>query len=198
MSCENKLYAIMGNLVARIMTRNRLILLAAITASVFAYTKVMARIGSGPTPADAPLEQRADLIRVYKSERRMVLLRDETPLSTYRISLGSAADEGPKQRDGDEKTPEGRYEIDWRNPRSMAHLSLHISYPNPADRQNAELKGYPPGGDIMIHGLPNGWGFLQGIHRLWDWTDGCIAVTDAEMRDIWARVPNHTPIEIVP
>ncbi|GAA3086539.1 L,D-transpeptidase family protein [Rhizobium viscosum] len=175
-----------------------MILLAAIVLGVLAYTKVMARVGSGSPPADAPLEQQADLIRVHKSERSMVLLRGDTPLSTYRISLGSAADEGPKQREGDEKTPEGRYEIDWRNPRSMAHLSLHISYPAPADRQNAELKGYSPGGNIMIHGLPNGWGFLQGIHRLWDWTDGCIAVTDEEMRDIWARVPDHTPIEIAP
>ncbi|MBB3462041.1 murein L,D-transpeptidase family protein [Rhizobium sp. BK377] len=180
------------------MTRSKLILVAAIGVSVLAYTKVTARIGSGSPPPDAPLEQQANLIRVYKSERRMVLLQGDTPLSIYRISLGSAANEGPKQREGDEKTPEGRYEIDWRNPRSMAHLSLHISYPSPTDRQNAELKGYPPGGDIMIHGLPNGWGFLQDIHRLWDWTDGCIAVTDAEMRDIWARVPDHTPIEIVP
>ncbi|MBB3590142.1 murein L,D-transpeptidase YafK [Rhizobium sp. BK529] len=180
------------------MTRNRLILLATIAVGAFGYTKVMAKIGSGSPPANAPLEQQASLIRVYKSERRMVLLRGETALSTYRISLGSAADEGPKQREGDEKTPEGRYEIDWRNSRSMAHLSLHISYPSPADRQNAELKGYSPGGDIMIHGLPNGWGFLQTMHLLWDWTDGCIAVTDQEMRDIWARVPDHTPIEIVP
>jgi murein L,D-transpeptidase YafK len=180
------------------MTRNRLILLVAIAVSFVAYTKVMARIGSGSPPTDAPPEEQADLIRVYKSERRMVLFKGDTPLSTYRISLGSAADQGPKQREGDEKTPEGLYEIDWRNPRSMAHLSLHISYPSPADRQNAELKGYPPGGDIMIHGLPNGWGFVQNMHLLWDWTDGCIAVTDNEMRDIWARVPNHTPIEIAP
>ncbi|WP_081493313.1 L,D-transpeptidase family protein [Rhizobium sp. CF142] len=158
----------------------------------------MAKIGSGSPPADAPPEQQADLIRVHKSERRMILLREGIPFLTYQISLGSAADEGPKQREGDEKTPEGRYEIDWRNPRSMAHLSLHISYPSPADRQNAEVKGYPPGGDIMIHGLPNGWGFVQSMHLLWDWTDGCIAVTDQEMRDIWARVPDHTPIEIAP
>lgn len=180
------------------MLRSKLIILAAIAIGCVAYTKVMARICSGTPPPDAPLEQRADLIRVYKSERRMVLLRSDTPLSTYRISLGSAANDGPKQREGDERTPEGRYEIDWRNPKSMAHLSLHISYPNVADRQNAEARGFSPGGDIMIHGLPNGWGFLQGMHLMWDWTDGCIAVTDEEMRDIWARVPNDTPIEIVP
>ncbi|MBY3195988.1 L,D-transpeptidase family protein [Rhizobium laguerreae] len=178
--------------------RNKFIVLAAVIISVFVYTKLMAKIGSGSPPPDAPLEQRADLIRVYKAERRMVLLRGDTPISTYRISLGQAADEGPKQREGDEKTPEGRYEIDWRNPKSMAHLSLHISYPGPDDRRNADAGGFPPGGNIMIHGLPNGWGLFGNAHRLWDWTDGCIAVTNAEMRDIWARVPNHTPIEIVP
>jgi len=181
-----------------VILRNKLLISAAIAASLFAYTKVMAKIGSGSPPPGAPPEQQADLIRVYKSERRMVLFRGDTPLSTYRISLGSAADKGQKQREGDEKTPEGRYEIDWRNPRSMAHLSLHISYPNPTDRRNAEAKGDPPGGDIMIHGLPNGWGFLQTMHLMWDWTDGCIAVTDQEMREIWAHVPDHTPIEIAP
>lgn len=177
--------------------RNTFIILAAVIMGLFAYTKLMARVGSGSPPADAPWEQRADLIRVYKSERRMVLLRGDAALSTYRISLGWA-DEGPKQREGDEKTPEGRYEIDWRNPNSMAHLSLHISYPNPDDQRNAQAGGFPPGGAIMIHGLPNGWGLFGNIHQLWDWTDGCIAVTNAEMRDIWARVPDHTPIEIMP
>lgn len=111
--------------------RNKFIILAAVVVSLFVYTKLMAKIGSGSPPPAAPLEQRADLIRVYKAERRMVLLRGDAPLSTYRISLGTAADEGPKQREGDEKTPEGRYEIDWRNPQSMAHLSLHISYQAP-------------------------------------------------------------------
>lgn len=178
--------------------RSKIIVLAAVAVSLFAYTKLMARVGSGSPPPDAPLEQRADLIRVYKSERRMVLLKADTPISTYRISLGSAADEGPKRREGDEKTPEGRYEIDWRNPKSVAHLALHISYPNSDDQRNAEANGFPPGGSIMIHGLPNGWGMLGDIHRLWDWTDGCIAVTNAEMRDIWSRVPDHTPIDIMP
>ncbi|WP_434714640.1 L,D-transpeptidase family protein (plasmid) [Rhizobium sp. YTUHZ045] len=178
--------------------RTKLIVLFIVAVSLFAYTKVMARIGSGLPPADAPPEQRADLIRVYKSERRMVLFRGDAAISAYQISLGSAADAGPKQREGDEKTPEGRYEIDWRNPKSVAHLSLHISYPNPNEQHEAEVNGYPPGGSIMIHGLPNGWGLLGWIHRLWDWTDGCIAVTDAEMRDIWARVPDHTPIDIMP
>ncbi|MBY3168625.1 L,D-transpeptidase family protein [Rhizobium laguerreae] len=102
--------------------RKPFIVLAAVIISLFAYTKLMARVGSGSPPPDVPLEQQADLIRVYKAERRMVPLKGDTPISTYRISLGRAADEGPKQREGDEKTPEGRYEIDWRNSKSMAHL----------------------------------------------------------------------------
>nr|WP_064836794.1 L,D-transpeptidase family protein [Rhizobium phaseoli] len=178
--------------------RKRIIVLAIAAVSLFVYTKVMARIGSGSPPPVAPTEQRADLIRVYKSERRMVLLRGDAPIATYQISLGSAADAGPKQSEGDEKTPEGRYEIDWRNPKSMAHLSLHISYPNPKEQRAAEANGFPPGGSIMIHGLPNGWGLLGQAHRLWDWTDGCIAVTNTEMSEIWARVPDHTPIDIMP
>lgn len=178
--------------------RNKVVVLAIVAVGLFAYTKVMARIGSGSPPPDAPVDQRADLIRVYKSERRMVLLKGDAPIATYQISLGSAADVGPKQREGDEKTPEGRYEIDWRNPKSMAHLSLHISYPKPEVQRAANVNGFPPGGNIMIHGLPNGWGLLGEAHRLWDWTDGCIAVTNAEMRDIWARVPDRTPIDIMP
>ncbi|ARM15156.1 L,D-transpeptidase domain-containing protein (plasmid) [Rhizobium phaseoli Brasil 5] len=162
--------------------RTKIIVLAVATSSLFVYTKVMARIGSGSPPPVAPMEQRADLIRVYKSERRMVLLRGDAPIATYQISLGGAADAGPKQREGDEKTPEGLYEIDWRNPKSMAHLSLHISYPNPKEQRAAEANGFPPGGSIMIHGLPNGWGLLGQAHRLWDWTDGCIAVSLSPIR----------------
>nr|WP_278388750.1 L,D-transpeptidase family protein [Brucella intermedia] len=166
--------------------------------ALFGYTKVMARISLSEPPLAAPSEQQADAIRVEKANRQMTLLRDGRTIGTYRISLGSNGDGGHKQREGDEKTPEGHYVIDWRNPRSMAHLSLHISYPNENDKQAAAAAGHAPGGNIMIHGLPNGWGWLASAHRLWDWTDGCIAVTDAEMRDIWARVPTGTPIEILP
>ncbi|ABC93451.1 hypothetical conserved protein (plasmid) [Rhizobium etli CFN 42] len=123
-------------------------MLAIAAVSLFAYTKVMARIGSGSPPPAAPMEQRADLIRVYKSERRMVFLKGDAPIAAYEISLGSAADAGPKQREGDEKTPEGPYEIDWRNPKSTAHLSLHISYPKPEEQRAAEVNGFPPGGNI--------------------------------------------------
>lgn len=162
------------------------------------YTKVMARLAPGTPPEMATSADQADLIRVDKSDRRLELWRGDRLLGRYRIALGAAADAGAKAREGDERTPEGRYVIDWRNPRSMAHLSLHVSYPDAADRAAAGAAGQPPGGNIMIHGLPNGWGWLGRFHHLRDWTDGCMAVTNAEMREIWASVPDGTPIEIAP
>jgi murein L,D-transpeptidase YafK len=141
-------------------------------------------------PAD-----RADAVRVVKSDRRLELLRSGQVIRSYRVSL-AAAPAGHKARDGDERTPEGAYVIDWRNPRSIAHLSLHISYPDAEDAARAAAAWVAPGGDIMIHGLPNGWGFLGALHLLWDWTNGCIAVTNAEMREIWSLVPDGTPILI--
>ncbi|WP_315809283.1 L,D-transpeptidase family protein [Pseudomonas sp. C9-3] len=118
-------------------------------------------------------------------------------MAEYHIALGASADEGHKQREGDERTPEGLYYIDWRNSKSKDYLSLHISYPAAADMAFALNHGFSAGGNIMIHGFPNGWGeiFLP-LHELFDWTDGCIAVTNTEMRDIWSLVPNGTPIEI--
>lgn len=168
--------------------------LAAIPVAAFGYTKVM-RSSHGTPPEMAAEADRADRIIVDKPARRLQLLRDGVVIGEYRISLGTAP-EGHKTREGDEKTPEGEYLIDWRNARSVAHLSLHISYPNEADTAAATARGESPGGAIMIHGMLNGWGWLGGLHRRWDWTNGCIAVTDAEMREIWSRVPDGTPIEI--
>lgn len=149
-------------------------------------------------PAAVPaLGLRADAVRVHKSARRMELLRDGAVIRRYRISLGSEP-RGHKQQEGDGRTPEGRYVIDWRNPGSRFHRSLHISYPDARDRRAARARGVSPGGDIMIHGLPNGWGWAWPFFRLWDWTDGCIAVTDAEMDEVWHAVKDGTPIEIVP
>jgi murein L,D-transpeptidase YafK len=143
--------------------------------------------GSGP----------ADLVRVDKSDRRMELMRRGEVIRAYRVSLGSNP-RGHKQKEGDGRTPEGRYRIDWRNPRSKFHRSLHISYPNPQDRHAARAQGVSPGGAIMIHGLPNGWGWAAPFFALWDWTDGCIAVSDAEMDEVWNAVADGTPIEILP
>lgn len=180
------------------MIKKVLLAVVIIAVALFGYTKVMARIGSGEPPQAAPAEQQADGIKVYKGERRMTLLRGDEVIGTYRIALGGNGDGGHKAREGDQKTPEGNYVIDWRNPRSMAHLSLHVSYPNTDDQNAADAAGHEPGGNIMIHGLPNGWGLLAPVHHLWDWTDGCIGVTNAEMREIWSKVPNGTSIIIIP
>ncbi|MCC0038177.1 MAG: L,D-transpeptidase family protein [Brucellaceae bacterium] len=140
---------------------------------------------------------KADLVRVDKSDRRLELLRKGTVLRSYRVALGNAP-EGHKREEGDERTPEGRYVLDWRNPGSSFHKSIHISYPNAADRAAAKAAGRDPGGLIMIHGQPNGFGWWSWLLQLVDWTDGCIAVTDAEMDEIWTMVDNGTPIEITP
>ncbi|SFJ39919.1 L,D-transpeptidase family protein [Jannaschia pohangensis] len=173
-----------------------LLTLAFIALAVPTYTAVMARLDLVTAPPMAPEDQQADRVHVDKSDRILTLLRDGAPIATYEISLGSNGDDGHKQREGDERTPEGQYVIDWRNDGSFAHLSLHISYPNAEDIARAQAAGDDPGGLIMIHGIANGWGWLGALQTAWDWTDGCIAVTNAEMRDIWSRVPNGTPIEI--
>ena len=172
-----------------------LLVAIALPASAYGYTKVLGRVGSGTAPAMAAVEQQADKIIVRKAAREMQLLRGGEVLRTYRIALGGAP-EGHKLQEGDQRTPVGNYVIDWRNPRSMAHLSLHISYPNEQDVLRAKEANVAPGGNIMIHGLPNGWGALGAIHHLWDWTDGCVAVTNSEMQEIWSLVPNGTPISL--
>ena len=177
----------------------RIVLLVAVLAVVLlGYTILMARIAPGNPPAALEADKQADELHVYKASRRMDLLRAHQVIASYRISLGRGANAGAKQREGDGRTPVGTYVIDWRNRRSFDYLSLHISYPSPEDSQRAKGAGYSAGGNIMVHGLPNGWGWLGGIHHLWDWTDGCIAVTNAQMREIWALVPNGTPITIEP
>ena len=127
----------------------------------------------------------------------MTLYRSGKVLKTYKVALGSEP-VGPKTRAGDHRTPEGKYILDFRNSHSKFHLSIHISYPNAADGAQAKKLGVAPGGSIMIHGLPRAFAFLGSLHRERDWTDGCIAVTNEEMDEIWRAVPNGTPIEIKP
>ncbi|MEP4198983.1 MAG: L,D-transpeptidase family protein [Aliishimia sp.] len=172
------------------------LLIAALGIGGVGYTKVMARVGSGTAPDLAPTSQQAHEVLVIKSTRELHLLRDGKTIRQYPVSLG-ASPEGHKSQEGDERTPEGTYTIDWRNANSIAHLSLHISYPNEADIQHAQSEGVEPGGNIMIHGIANGWGFLGGLHLGWDWTNGCIAITNDEMSEVWSLVPNGTPITIV-
>ncbi len=143
----------------------------------------------------APVQ--ADKIVILKSARTMTLLNGSKVLKTYKVALGSVP-VGPKRVEGDHKTPEGDYIIDSKNAHSQFHLSLHISYPSAADQQRARSMGSRPGGAIMIHGLPKPFAYLGPLHRETDWTDGCIAVTNAEIEEIWKLVPVGTRVEIRP
>ncbi len=139
----------------------------------------------------------ADRVFIIKSKRIMLLMRDAEILKTYRIALGKQP-VGRKVQAGDKRTPEGRYVLDSRNPNSRFHLAIHVSYPNEADSANARKLGLSAGGDIMIHGLSDNFAGLGKLHRYEDWTNGCIAVTNAEMEEIWRLVPDGTPVEIKP
>jgi murein L,D-transpeptidase YafK len=144
----------------------------------------------------APIPK-ADHVIVRKKQRTMDLMHAGRVIKSYKVALGGNP-VGAKQQQGDHKTPEGIYVIDSRNAGSKFHRSLHISYPNAVDRERARKLGVSPGGDVFIHGLPNGYGAIGSAHRLHDWTDGCIAVTDQEIEEIWRLVDNSTPIEIRP
>lgn len=140
---------------------------------------------------------KADQVIVAKSQRTLTLLSHGAVLRTYKVALGGAP-VGAKEQQGDHKTPEGHYILDRRNARSRFYKSIHVSYPDEQDRKRAAQLGVTPGGDILIHGLPNGFGWMGAAHRMLDWTDGCVAVTNAEMDEIWELVPDGTPIEIRP
>lgn len=144
-----------------------------------------------------PDTARADKVVVWKGKRILELQKEGATLKRYRISLGRTP-AGPKLREGDGRTPQGDYVIDNRNPGSRFHLALHISHPDANDRRQARQAGYAPGGAIMVHGMRNGYGWIGRLHLLVDWTDGCIAVTDSEIEEIWRAVPNGTTIEIRP
>ena len=140
---------------------------------------------------------KADRVLVLKHQRVLRLLHGGELIREYKVALGGSP-VGPKTRQGDHKTPEGVYVLDARNPHSQYYKSLHISYPNPAQRMAARKHGVSAGGDVFIHGLPNGYRAIGAAHRLRDWTDGCIAVTDEEMDEIWEAVPNGVAVEIRP
>lgn len=139
----------------------------------------------------------ADLIVVEKAKRSMTLFANKKPLKTYRIVLGGNP-AGDKEQEGDSRTPEGRYIIDAKNPKSSFYLSLHISYPDKADRAEARRKRVPPGGAIMIHGSPDYLSALYATGVYPDWTAGCIAVSNAEIEEIYASVRIGTRIVIKP
>ena len=138
-----------------------------------------------------------DQLVVYKQQRMLVLLSHGKEVKTYKVALGGHP-VGAKTRQGDHKTPEGLYVLDARNPQSQFYKSFHISYPNANDRAAARKASVSPGGDIMLHGLPKEYAWVGKAHTLHDWTDGCVAVTDEEMDEIWELVKVGTPIEIKP
>lgn len=171
---------------------------AKILIAVFAITGAAAiffyihhnwnRLSSGTT---------VDRIVVEKAQRKLSIFREGKRLKTYRVALGRNPI-GAKEQEGDGKTPEGVYTIDYRNPASDYHLALHISYPSNEDNARAAQRGVNAGFDIMIHGLPNGKGWMGVTHRQKDWTAGCIAVTDEEMDELYRVVPDGTTTEIRP
>lgn len=148
-----------------------------------------------PVPPPPPLTGQIDRIVIEKAARRMQLFQDGKAVRTYQIALGFAP-EGDKLRQGDGKTPEGEFTIDRRNSESAFHLSVGLDYPQRDDIIRAAAGGYSPGGDIFIHGQPNA--LPEGLKLKGDWTAGCIAVTNAEMREIWAVTPVGTIVEIRP
>jgi murein L,D-transpeptidase YafK len=136
-------------------------------------------------------------VLVLKAPRRLLLLDGGRVLRDYEVALGRNPS-GPKRHRADGRTPEGRYRVDARVIDSRFHRALHISYPNAEDSEFARRAGIDPGGDVMIHGLPDGESWIGDVHRMYDWTNGCIGVTDDEMEEIWELVDDGTPVEIRP
>jgi murein L,D-transpeptidase YafK len=141
--------------------------------------------------------EKADSILILKKDHIMELMAGGKAIRTYKVALGQGG-LAAKAREGDARTPEGHYVIDAKYDHSAYHKALHVSYPSPADRRHDARLGVSPGGAIMIHGLPNGKGWVGAGHRLYDWTLGCIAVTDAEIDEVWNLVAVGTPVDIRP
>jgi murein L,D-transpeptidase YafK len=141
--------------------------------------------------------QTADMVIVEKSESRLYLMREGQVFASFHVAFG-ANPKGHKRQQGDERTPEGKYLLDYKNANSLYYKSIHISYPNENDRQEARRQGVDPGGDIMIHGQKNGYEGLAFLAQRFNWTNGCIALTNKEMDLVWEAVPPGTPIEIKP
>jgi murein L,D-transpeptidase YafK len=164
-------------------------IICALALAVYFY----ARHNRHPLPPGTTI----DRIVVEKAARKLSVFRDGRQLKTYRVALGRSPI-GPKEKEGDMKTPEGIYKIDGRNAQSSYHLALHISYPSNDDNARAAERGVSAGFDIMIHGIPNGRGWIGAFHRWTDWTAGCIALTDEEIEELWRVTPDGTTIEIRP
>jgi murein L,D-transpeptidase YafK len=157
----------------------------------------VAAIWTNLPPAPLPVDAKADLLVVEKAQHKLLAYSHGQLLRSYSVALGRDSI-GPKLRQGDRRTPEGKYFIDAHNPNSSFHRALHVSYPSAADVARARSAGYDPGGDIMVHGIHNGLGWIGRAHRLTDWTVGCVAVTDPEIEELYRIVPDGTPIDLRP
>ncbi len=164
---------------------------------VFGLALIALAIWSSSPPKSLPATAKVDLVVLHKGARRLELYENGSLLAAYRVSLGRHPI-GPKQRQGDGRTPEGQYRLDYRNSNSAFYRALHISYPSSADIAAARDRGVDPGGLVMIHGMRNGLGWIGRLHLAVNWTDGCVAVTDREMDEIWRAVPDGTKIIIKP
>lgn len=148
-------------------------------------------------PAQSEAKTTIDRIVITKSTRTMTLETNGKPYKTYKVALGTRP-AGTKQQQGDHKTPEGTYFVDEKKAHSQFLMALHLSYPNAEDKLRAKKLGVSPGGDIEIHGLGKKYGWIGARHLLTDWTDGCVAVTNEEIQEIYDLVPAGTPVEIRP
>jgi murein L,D-transpeptidase YafK len=164
---------------------------------LFAVLLAIAECISVPAGAKTPNKQKADRIVIVKSERTLTLLNRGQILKTYKVALGGNP-VGAKEKAGDKRTPEGEYVIDSKNAKSRFHLALHISYPNANDLKRARELGATPGGGVEIHGLESQYAWVGSLHRQVNWTAGCIAVTNAEIEEIWSLVEVGTPVDIRP
>lgn len=178
----------------RVLSRFLTALLTALLIGLIGFI-IYDRYASHPAPPLAPLTAQIDHILIEKSDRRLTLFRGGKAVRTYDIALGFAP-AGDKLQQGDGKTPEGIFTINRRNPKSSYHLSLGIDYPQADDRNRAAAAGLDPGGDIFIHGQPNGLGKLATIS--YDWTAGCIALSDLEIEELWRVTRHGTTVEIKP
>lgn len=142
-------------------------------------------------------QQLADKVIVEKANRILKLVKDDKVIASYHIALGGSPI-GHKEQEGDEKTPEGLYSLDFKKPDSAYYKAIHISYPNAEDSKNAKKKGVTPGGAIMIHGQKNGYGAFAAMTQQYDWTLGCIALSNEDMDAVWKSIKIPTPIEIKP
>lgn len=153
-------------------------------------------VADEPAPSSS-LTEKADLVVVEKNSKTLSLFKKERKIASFSVTFG-ANPVGHKQQEGDERTPEGRYKLDYKKTETKYHKAIHISYPNAQDIADAKKRGVSPGGSIMIHGQKQGWGWAAFLTQRFNWTNGCIALSDDDLDFVWNVVDVGTPIEIKP